>query len=253
MVAGICGGSRSRLEVGTLINPEYVVDFTTGVSYRHLPLGNSPQAGKLMTTEGVTLDSQFERGLPAQGCIAVDMETSAVAEVCEAHGCPWSVFRCIGDRHFDGLLDERIFAATNPDGSGNSGEIERLIASDPESRCKAANSSATTAPTPLVWPLKLLPEHASSSPADSQRLTSPTRLLARGNRNDLSARFDERIAVPLAELLNDAQSRIRKKGSRSVGTKNLRVLLLSSGGSQLGLVKVVMKLTTSPWTGCSTE
>jgi len=84
-----------------------------------------------MTTEGVTLDSQLSADYLAQGCIAVDMETSAVAEVCEAHGCPWSVYRCIGDRHFDGLLDERILAATNPDGSGNMGEIERLIASDP--------------------------------------------------------------------------------------------------------------------------
>jgi len=131
MIAGICGGLDPQRAVGTLINPEYVVDSTTGVSYRHSPPGNSPQAGNLMTTEGVTLNSQLSAEFLAQGCIAVDMETSAVAEVCEAHGCPWSVYRCIGDRHFDGLLDERILAATNPDGSGNMGEIERLIASDP--------------------------------------------------------------------------------------------------------------------------
>jgi hypothetical protein len=67
-----------------------------------------------------------------KGCIGVDMESSAVAEVCEAHGCPWSVYRCIGDRYFDGLLDPRIVAATNPDGSGNMAEIGRLIEAEPE-------------------------------------------------------------------------------------------------------------------------
>lgn len=132
MIAGICGGLDPLIAVGTMINPEFVVDFTSGVSYRHSPPGDSPQAGKLMTTEGVTLDPQLSARFLQGGCIAVDMETSAVAEVCEAHGCPWSVYRCIGDRHFDGLLDERIFAATNPDGSGNRAEIERLMASDPD-------------------------------------------------------------------------------------------------------------------------
>ena len=62
----------------------------------------------------------------------VDMESSAVAEVCESRGCPWSVYRCIGDRFFDGLLDERIVALTNPDGSGNTAEIARLLAAEPE-------------------------------------------------------------------------------------------------------------------------
>jgi adenosylhomocysteine nucleosidase len=132
MIAGICGGLDPLIAVGTIVNPEFVVDFTSGVSYRHSPPGDSPQAGRLMTTEGVTLDPQLSARFLQEGCIAVDMETSAVAEVCEAHGCPWSVYRCIGDRHFDGLLDERIFAATNPDGSGNRAEIERLMASDPD-------------------------------------------------------------------------------------------------------------------------
>ena len=59
------------------------------------------------------------------------MESSAVAEVCSAQGCAWSVYRCIGDRHFDGLLDERIVALTNPDGSGNLDELRRLMAEDP--------------------------------------------------------------------------------------------------------------------------
>ena len=39
---------------------------------------------------------------------------------------------CIRDSFFDGLLDSRIVAATNPDGSGNMTEIGRLIEAEPE-------------------------------------------------------------------------------------------------------------------------
>jgi adenosylhomocysteine nucleosidase len=132
MIAGICGGLDPDLAVGTLINPEFIVEHTTGITYRNHPPGNAPMAGTLMTTEQATLDHELSRRFFEDGCIGVDMETSAVAEVCEAHSCPWSVYRCIGDRYFDGLLDPRILAATNPDGSGDRAAIERLISVEPE-------------------------------------------------------------------------------------------------------------------------
>jgi nucleoside phosphorylase len=132
MIAGICGGLDPDLEVGTLINPEFLIEHTTGATYRHTPPGDAPQAGKLITTEGVSLDVEQSLRFFEDGCLAVDMESSAVAEVCEAQGCPWSVYRCIGDRHFDGLLDARIVALTNPDGSGDFAAMQRLIAAEPE-------------------------------------------------------------------------------------------------------------------------
>jgi nucleoside phosphorylase len=132
MVAGICGGLDPGLEVGTLINPETVVEYASGTAYRHTPPGNVPLVGNLMTTEEATLDSELSRQFLERGCVGVDMESSAVAEVCEAHGCPWSVYRCIGDRYFDGLLDPRILALTNPDGSGDTAAIGRLVAAEPE-------------------------------------------------------------------------------------------------------------------------
>jgi nucleoside phosphorylase len=136
MIAGICGGLHPDLPVGTLINPETVIEHTSGATYRHTPPGDAPQAGKLITTEGVTLDVELSLRFLDQGCLGVDMETSAVAEVCEAHGCPWSVYRCIGDRHFDGLLDARLIALTNPDGSGDREAIGRLLAEEPELSAK---------------------------------------------------------------------------------------------------------------------
>jgi adenosylhomocysteine nucleosidase len=131
MVAGICGGLDPDVPVGTLINPEMVVDHSNGRSYRHSPPGDQPLSGKLVTTEQATLDVDLSRRFFQDGCIAVDMETAAVAEVCEAKGLPWSAYRCIGDRIFDGLLDDRVLAMTNPDGSGNPEEMGRLLAEDP--------------------------------------------------------------------------------------------------------------------------
>jgi adenosylhomocysteine nucleosidase len=132
IVAGICGGLDPKREVGTLINPELVVDQTSGRAYRHDPPGDRPLFGKLVTTENATLDVSMSNRFFEDGYVGVDMETAAVAEVCEKYGIPWSAYRCIGDRYFDGFLDERVLAMTNPDGSGNVAELERLLAEDPE-------------------------------------------------------------------------------------------------------------------------
>jgi adenosylhomocysteine nucleosidase len=132
MNAGICGGLDPDLPVGTLINPEVLVLQSTGARYLHTPPGGAPLAGTLSTAEQVTLDIEYSQRLFAEGCIAVDMESAAVAEVCEARRVPWSVYRCIGDRYFDGLLDPRIVGMTNQDGSGNRAEIDRLLAAEPE-------------------------------------------------------------------------------------------------------------------------
>ncbi len=132
MIAGICGGLDPSVPVGTLVVPELVVDHSTGRSYRHTPPAGTAVDGRLVTTEQATLDTDLSRRLYEDGFVAVDMETSAVAEVCEARGRPWSVFRCIGDRLVDGLLDERVLAMANPDGSGNEEQIGRLLADDPD-------------------------------------------------------------------------------------------------------------------------
>ncbi|HUE58038.1 MAG TPA: hypothetical protein VMO88_00510, partial [Acidimicrobiales bacterium] len=131
MIAGICGGLDPDLPLGTVINPEIVVEHSTGLSYRHRPPGNTALRGKLITTETVSFDHELSLRFFADGCLGVDMESSAVAEVCQASRVPWSVYRCISDRHFDGLLDARVVALTNPDGSADRAAIEKLLAEDP--------------------------------------------------------------------------------------------------------------------------
>jgi len=132
MIAGICGGLDPDLPVGTLVNPEILVDHTTGATFRHSPPGSAPMAGKLVTTERVMFDLDLSRRFFADGCIGVDLESAAVAEVCEERGQTWSVYRCIGDRYVDGLLDERLVALSNQDGSANLDEVAKLLAAEPE-------------------------------------------------------------------------------------------------------------------------
>jgi uridine phosphorylase len=136
MNAGICGGLDPDIPVGTLINPAIIVENATGAQFHHRPPGGAATAGKLMTMEAATLDPERSRRFLAEGFLGVDMESAAVAAVCEEHACAWSIYRCIGDRYFDGLLDERLIAATNPDGSGNMAEIARLIEAEPEIAAK---------------------------------------------------------------------------------------------------------------------
>jgi adenosylhomocysteine nucleosidase len=132
MIAGICGGLDPDLEVGTLLNPEVIIDHATKKGYRHTPPGDTPRSGKLVTTEVPTLDWGLSKRFFEDGCLGVDMESSAVGEVCEDAGCPWSVYRCIGDRYFDGFLDDRVLALTNPDGSGNPEQLGKLLSSEPD-------------------------------------------------------------------------------------------------------------------------
>ena len=131
MVVGICGGLDPALEVGTVLTPELVVDLASGTTYRHRPPGDTPTSGSVVTTEHVSFDDDLSRRLAADGALGVDMESSAVAEVCEARGCQWSVHRCISDRYVDGLLDPRVVALIDDDGAIDLEALTRLLAEDP--------------------------------------------------------------------------------------------------------------------------
>ena len=132
MIAGICGGLDPDLPVGTVLNPETVIEHPSGRRYVHRSPPAIPPFGHLITTETVSFDRDLSLRFFADGCLGVDMESSAVAEVCEPLGVPWSVYRCISDRHFDGLLDERIVGLTKPDGTLDADALDRLLAEDPE-------------------------------------------------------------------------------------------------------------------------
>ena len=98
VVSGIAGGIGPGGSVGDPVAPEMVEDVASGRRFTPAPLGDRRPSGVLLTTAELIVDDDHIRSLVDRGVVALDMETSAVAEVCEARGRPWSVFRVVSDR-----------------------------------------------------------------------------------------------------------------------------------------------------------
>jgi adenosylhomocysteine nucleosidase len=130
VVVGVAGGVGPNVGVGDLIVPEMVVDGATGREYRPALLGAGTGAvrsrGKLRTSDEFIVDKATLAGLEADGVVAVDMETAAVAAVCEGHARPWSVFRAISDRA-DAYEDAWVLELARADGSANLPAVARLL------------------------------------------------------------------------------------------------------------------------------
>jgi nucleoside phosphorylase len=132
LVVGITGALESETPIGTLVLPEIVKNSETGATFKPAVVGNAEHRGTMWTTNGLTTDADTLARLRAEGVISLDMETAAIAEICEARGIPWSVFRVISDRANDGTVDEEVFHLSNQDGTPNPSAIERYIAEHPE-------------------------------------------------------------------------------------------------------------------------
>jgi hypothetical protein len=131
VVVGVAGGIGPSVAVGDLVVPERVVDLASGREHRPAPLGASAPRGLLATSDALLSDPSEAARLAALGFVAIDMETAAIASVCERRGCPWSVFRAISDRADDGSTDEAVLRLAGPDGRPNLREIARFVATRP--------------------------------------------------------------------------------------------------------------------------
>jgi adenosylhomocysteine nucleosidase len=132
VVVGIAGGVGSSVDIGDLVVPELVIDLPTRVEYRPSLLGSTELKGKLVTSDDVPIDLTEITHLESQGVIAVDMETAAIASVCERRRCPWSVFRAISDRADDGSTDAAIFNLAGPEGEADLIAVLRFLFTKPE-------------------------------------------------------------------------------------------------------------------------
>jgi adenosylhomocysteine nucleosidase len=130
VVVGITGAVDAETPIGTLVVPERVVDGATGREHRHRPPGTATAHGALWTTDAMTPPAELP-ALRAQGVVAVDMETAAVAAACEAQGVPWSVFRCVSDRATDPQLDDEVFHLSRQDGTPDLRAVARYVARHP--------------------------------------------------------------------------------------------------------------------------
>jgi adenosylhomocysteine nucleosidase len=131
VVVGIAGAVHEDAPIGSLVLPAVVVNGATGDEFRPHPLGNGRPEGKMWTTDTLITDLEVIGRLRDDGVVSLDMETAAIAEVCEREGIPWSVFRTISDRATDGTLDEEVFRMSNQDGSPNVKAIAAYVARHP--------------------------------------------------------------------------------------------------------------------------
>jgi adenosylhomocysteine nucleosidase len=131
VVVGVAGGLDDRARVGDVIVPELVIDGATGDEYVPHPLAGPGPRGVLHTSDEVVVDPDRLAALAARGVVALDMETAAIAAVCERRACPWSVVRAISDRVGDGLVDDEVLALAGPDGSARPAAVARFVVRHP--------------------------------------------------------------------------------------------------------------------------
>jgi adenosylhomocysteine nucleosidase len=116
LVVGIAGGMGTA-KVGDLITPIVVVDKDSGREFAPDYLDDVAPAGKLVTHDDFDMGPAEKDRLIADGFVAVDMETAAVAAVCVARGVKWSPVRVISD--LVGVTPGDVIDLANPDGSPN--------------------------------------------------------------------------------------------------------------------------------------
>jgi adenosylhomocysteine nucleosidase len=131
-VVGIAGAGTSDTAIGTLVMPEVVVHGPSGREHRPTRLGAHEHAGHMWTNDELIDDLEALAQLQDRGVVALDMETAAIAHVCETRGVAWSVFRAISDRSSDGLVDAEVAAMSNLDGTPNVEAITAYFEKHPE-------------------------------------------------------------------------------------------------------------------------
>jgi adenosylhomocysteine nucleosidase len=132
LVVGITGALENDTPIGTLVLPELVVHSGTGSEHRPHHLADEPARGTMWTTDVLLTDPDVLADLRARGVVSLDMETAALAAVCDAWGIPWSVFRAISDRASDGTVNEEVFRMSNQDGTPNHEAIAAYFAAHPD-------------------------------------------------------------------------------------------------------------------------
>jgi len=131
VVVGITGAVHDETPIGTLIRPSVVVDGASGTEFRPTPLGPDPAQGVMWTSDSLITDADTLGRLRDTGVVSLNMETAAVAAVCERRGVPWSVVRAISDRATDGSVDEEVFHLSNQDGTPNPKAVAAYVAKHP--------------------------------------------------------------------------------------------------------------------------
>ncbi len=131
LVIGVAGGIGPTTAIGGLVVPDLVLDGATGVEREPARVPGFDHAGTLHTSDDLVTEPADVARLVERGVVALDMETAAVAAVCEAAGVPWSVMRGISDHADAELIDPAILGLMGPEGNPRPGAVVRYVARRP--------------------------------------------------------------------------------------------------------------------------
>jgi adenosylhomocysteine nucleosidase len=131
VVVGIAGGIGPTSAIRTLVIPDSVEDWPEGRALRPAPLGRLPQRGTIVTSDEYGYDPDVVRAFIDRGVLAVDMETVAVAKVCDERGVPWSAVRAVSDPADDDSVNPDVMGLVKPDGSPDVGRSIRYLLRHP--------------------------------------------------------------------------------------------------------------------------
>ncbi len=128
IVVGIAGTIDDTAPIGTLVLPALVVDGADASEHRPTPLHIGDTRGTLWTADELIVEPAVHADLRSRGVVALDMETAAVAKVCEQRGVAWSVVRAISDR---ASVDAEIAGLIHPDGTVNLAAVAGFLVRRP--------------------------------------------------------------------------------------------------------------------------
>lgn len=131
LVIGVAGGIGPTTAIGDLVVPATVLDAATGSTFEPAPVPGRPASGTLHTSDELVVDPAAVAALVARGVVALDMETAAVAAVCEAAGVPWSVLRGISDHADAELIDPAVLRLMDPTGAPRPAAVARYVLANP--------------------------------------------------------------------------------------------------------------------------
>ena len=155
VVVGIAGASAPHLRVGDVVVPERVIHWPEDTTHTSTSaLAGADRSGTIRTSDELLINAEAVAALHRQGVVAMDMETGAIASVCDRHGVPWTAFRAISDT-IDRPVDKDVMTLLSRDGTPNVGAALRFIARRPHKiphlvslardSAKACNAAAAAA------------------------------------------------------------------------------------------------------------
>ncbi len=151
VVVGIAGGIGPSVTIGDLVIPSLVSDYPERRAFTPAPLGGLVPAGEIVSSDESGYPPVTVAAFVDSGVVAVDMETVAVAAVCEERGVRWSVVRAVSDRADDDTVDRGTLSMVDADGNPKVGAALRYVLRRPgripglARLARDATAAATTA------------------------------------------------------------------------------------------------------------